>query len=176
MAVALRSLPLSTSAAGVPVRGAATHRVLGRWLWPFLAAVKLCAGSGTFGRVTEQPVLSPDDKRADRTLGRVVVHRQVAVLDVAFQFAPVAGQVTDGLAQGILRRDLRLRFLYPVFQLSQQWQAALHAGNLTIFVVTVLQVALDAIELIDQVQCDVSASCFALGLYFRGLASGAGDS
>src|SRR5690606_23389791 len=47
-----------------------------------------------------------------------------------------------------------------------QWQAALHAGNLTIFVVTVLQVALDAIELIDQVQCDVSASCFALGLYF----------
>jgi len=132
----------------------------------FYQAVKLCAGSGTFGRVTEQPVLSPDDKRADRTLGRVVVHRQVAVLDVAFQFAPVAGQVTDGLAQGILRRDLRLRFLYPVFQLSQQWQAALHAGNLTIFVVTVLQVALGAIELIDQVQCDVSASCFALGLYF----------
>lgn len=81
----------------------------------FYQAVKLCAGSGTFGRVTEQPVLSPDDKRADRTLGRVVVHRQVAVLDVAFQFAPVAGQVTDGLAQGILRRDLRLRFLYPVF-------------------------------------------------------------
>lgn len=32
--------------------------------------------------------------------------------------------------------------------------------------VTVLQVALDVIELIDQVQCDVSASCFALGLYF----------
>ena len=48
------------------------------------------------------------------------------------------GQVTDGFAQGTLRRDLRLRFLYPVFQLSQQWQAAVHAGNLTIFVVTSL--------------------------------------
>ncbi|MNJ54838.1 hypothetical protein D3C77_502970 [compost metagenome] len=126
----------------------------------------MCAGSGTFGRVTEEPVLSPDDKGADGTLGCVVVDRQIAVLDVAFQFAPVAGQVADDLAQGILRRDLRLRFLYPVFQLSQQWQAALRAGSLTIFVVTVLQVALDNIELIDQVQRDVCPPGFTLGLYF----------
>lgn len=81
----------------------------------FDQAVKFCAGSGTFGRVTEEPVLSPDDKRADGTLGNVVVDLQVALFDLAFQLAPVASQVADGLAQGILRRDLRLRFLYPVF-------------------------------------------------------------
>ncbi|MNN82824.1 hypothetical protein D3C81_1997990 [compost metagenome] len=53
-----------------------------------------------------------------------------------------------------------------MFQLSQQWQAALRAGSLTIFVVTVLQVALDNIELIDQIQCDVCPPGFALGLHF----------
>lgn len=98
------------------------------------AAGKLRTGRRPSGRVIEQSVLFPMTNGADRTLGCVVVDRQVAVLDVAFQFAPVAGQVADGHAQSILRRDLRLRFLYPVFQLNQQWQAVLHAGNLTIFV------------------------------------------
>lgn len=88
------------------------------------------------------------------------------MLDVAFQLAPVAGQVADGLAQGILRRDLRLRFLYPAFQLSQQWQAALHAGSFTIFIAAVLKVALDAIQLVDQIQGDVCAPGFTLGLHF----------
>ncbi len=123
----------------------------------------MCAGSGTLGRVTEEPVLSPDDKWADGSLGSVVLDRQIAVLDVALQLAPVAGQVADGL--GILRRHLRLRFLYPAFQLSQQWHAAPHAGSLTIFIAVALQVALDAIELVDQVQRDVSTPCLALGLY-----------
>lgn len=132
----------------------------------FDQAVKLGAGGGTFGRVTEEPVLSTDDKRANGALGSVVVDRQVAMFDVAFQLAPIAGQVADSFAQGILRCDLRLRFLDPAFQLSQQWQTAFHAGSLTNFIAALLQVALDAIELVDQVQRDVSASGLALGLYF----------
>jgi len=47
--------------------------------------VKLRAGRRPSGRVTEQPVLSADDKRADGTFGCVVVDRQITVLDVAFQ-------------------------------------------------------------------------------------------
>lgn len=38
-------------------------------------AVKLRTGRRTSGRVTEQPVLSADDKRADRALGGVIVDR-----------------------------------------------------------------------------------------------------
>lgn len=49
------------------------------------------------GRATEQPVLSADDKGADGTLGGVIVDRQVAVLDLAFLPAPVAGQIAIAL-------------------------------------------------------------------------------
>ena len=96
------------------MRGAATHRALGR----LDQDVKLRAGRRPSGRVTEQTVLSADDKRADGTVGCVVVDRQITVLDVAFQPAPVAGQIADGITQRILDRDLWLRFLYPVFQLG----------------------------------------------------------
>jgi len=132
----------------------------------FDQTVKLCAGCSAFGRVTEKPVLSANDKRPDGTFGCVVVDRQVAVLNVAFQLAPVAGQIADGFTQRILGRELWLRFLYPVFQLGQHRLATRLAGQLAIFIAAVLKVALDTIKLVDQIQCDVCPPGFALGLHF----------
>src|SRR5690606_41048768 len=51
----------------------------------FDQAVDLRAGRRTFGYVAEQPVLAPDDERADGVLGAVVVDRQLPALDVAHQ-------------------------------------------------------------------------------------------
>lgn len=129
-------------------------------------AVKLRTGHHPSGRVTEQPVLSADDKRADQALGGVIVDRQISLLDVAFQLAPVAGRITDGFTQRILARDLWLRFLYPPFGLGQHRLTVRLAGQRAIFIAAFLKVALDAIELVDQIQCDVCTPDFALGLHF----------
>lgn len=64
------------------MRGAATHRALGRWRSGSLdQAVKLSTCRSAFGRIAEQPVLSSDDEGPDRTLGSVLVDCQVAFLD-----------------------------------------------------------------------------------------------
>lgn len=68
-------------------------------------AVKLRTGRRPSGRGTEEPVLSPDDKRADGTLGCVVVDRQIAVLDVAFQLAPIAGQIPNAAGYSLACND-----------------------------------------------------------------------
>lgn len=73
-------------------------------------AVRLSTDRRPFGGVAEQPVLSSDYEGADRAFGGVVVDRQLAMLDITLQLAPVAGQVADGLAQGVLRSNLWLRF------------------------------------------------------------------
>ena len=78
-------------------------------------AVKLSTGGRAFGCVAKQPVLSSDDEGPDRTLGEVVVDRQIAFLGVPFQFVPVTRQIADGLAQGVLRRNLWLRLFHPAF-------------------------------------------------------------
>lgn len=76
--------------------------------------LKLSAGRRAFGCVAKQPVLSSDVEGPDRMFGSVV-DRQVTFLDVPFQFDPVNRQITDGFAQGVLRRYLRLRLFYPAF-------------------------------------------------------------
>lgn len=86
-------------------------------------AVKLGTGRRAFGRVAKQPVLSSDNEGADRAFSGVVVKRQVAFLDVSFQLAPVACEVTYDFAQGVLSGDLWLRLFDPAFQLSQYRQA-----------------------------------------------------
>ena len=78
-------------------------------------AVKLSTCPSAFGRIAEQPVLSSDDEGPDRTLCGVVVDRQVAFLDIPFEFVPVTRQVADGFAQGVLRRNLWLRLFHPAF-------------------------------------------------------------
>ncbi|MNU03220.1 hypothetical protein D3C72_2471680 [compost metagenome] len=56
----------------------------------FHQAVELGAGGRAFGRVAEQPVFAADDEGPDGPLGGVVIDRQVAGLDIAFEPAPVA--------------------------------------------------------------------------------------
>lgn len=68
------------------------------WLLTVDQAVKLCAGCGVFGRVTEEPVLYANDKRPDGTFGCVVIDR----VQRAFQLAPVAG--LDALSVGFMER------------------------------------------------------------------------
>lgn len=92
----LRSLPLRAPAAGVPVSCTAAHKAFAVGFRCLDQAVKLHTGLPPW-RATEQPVLSADDKGADGTLGGLIVDRQVAVLDVAFLPAPVAGQIAIAL-------------------------------------------------------------------------------
>jgi hypothetical protein len=75
--------------------------------------VKLSAGHRAFGRTTEQPVLAPDHEVPDRTLCRVVVNWQKNGFGLTDSLVLIAGQITDGFAQRVLRRHLRLRFLQP---------------------------------------------------------------
>ena len=82
-------------------------------------AVDLCAGTGAVHGVAEQPSLAPDDKWLDRTLRKVVVDRQMAGLDIAFQPTPVVRQIVHGLAQHTLRCDLGVRLVQPAFQLAE---------------------------------------------------------
>ena len=129
-------------------------------------AVEVSTGRCAFGRAAEQPILSADHKRADCTLCSVIVNRQVAMLDVAFQLAPVAGQITDGFTQRVLAGDLGLCLLHPDLQLSQHRQAMLQAAQFAVIIVRVLQITLDSVELVDQVQRDICPAGLALGLYF----------
>ena len=140
-------------------------RLLPVGLGGFDQAVDLRAGGSAFGGVAEQPVLATDDERADGVLGAVVVDRQASALDVAHQAAPVAGQVIHRLAQGRLSGDLRLGFVEPGLKLVEQWLAALLTGGQALAVAGRFLVALDAVELVDQVQRHVGAAGFALGLY-----------
>ena len=49
-------------------------RLLAIGFGSFDQAVELRAGRGALGRVAEQPVLAPDNERADGVLGAVVVY------------------------------------------------------------------------------------------------------
>src|SRR5690606_22787706 len=131
----------------------------------FDQAVDLRAGRRTLGCVAEQPVLAPDDERADGVLGAVVVDRQLPALDVAHQFAPVAGQVVHRLAQSGLPSNLRLGLVQPGLELLQQWPAALLSVEQSSGFAGVLQVTLDTVELVDQVQRHVGAPGLALWLH-----------
>ena len=64
-------------------------------------AVLLSIGRSAFGRVAEQPVRPSDHEGADRPRCGVVVDWRVTLLNVPFEFAPVAGQLADVLAQGV---------------------------------------------------------------------------
>ncbi len=86
-------------------------------------AVKLSNGRRALGRGAKQPVLSSYHEGTDRAFSGVIVERQVALLDVSLQLAPVTGEVTDGFAQGVLSSDLRLCLFDPTFQLSKYRQA-----------------------------------------------------
>ena len=55
--------------------------------------VKLSAARRAFERVAEQPILAPDHEGPDRTLGGVVVDRQVTGFGVAHPLAPVVAQI-----------------------------------------------------------------------------------
>lgn len=86
-------------------------------------AVQLSTGRRALGRVAKQPVLSSYHEGTDRAFGGVIVERQVALLDVSLQLAPVTGEITDGFALGVLSSDLWLRLFDPAFQLSQYREA-----------------------------------------------------
>ena len=82
------------------------------------------------------------------------------------EFAPVASEVTDDFAQGVLSSDLWLRFFNPAFQLCKYRQAVFLTTGFTVSVAAGLRVALDAIQLVDQVKRDVGTSRLAFGLHF----------
>ena len=127
----------------------------------FDQAVDLRARCGAFQGVA---VLAADDE-GPGVLGAVVVDRQVAAFDVAHQLVPVAGQVVDRLAQGGLPGDLRLGLVQPGLELVEDRHAALLTGTQAFAVVSLFQVTLDAVELVDQVQRHVGAPGLALGLH-----------
>ena len=81
----------------------------------FDQAIDLRTGSGALGRVAEHPIFATYHKGLYRSLCPVVIDGQEAGLDVTLKLAPVAGQITDGLAQGTLRRHLGMGFLQPAF-------------------------------------------------------------
>lgn len=72
---------------------------------PRIGLLAVGFGRRALGRVAKQPVFSPDHEGADRAFSGVIVERQVAFLDVSLQLAPVTGEVTDSLAQGVLSGD-----------------------------------------------------------------------
>lgn len=86
-------------------------------------------------------------------------------LDVAFKPAPVAGQVVHRFAQNALRGDLGLGFLQPVFQLRQYRLAVLLATDKALVIVAVLEIAFDAVQFVDQVQCHVGTPGFSPRLH-----------
>lgn len=130
-------------------------------------AVKLSTGRRALGPVAEQPVFSSDHEEANRAFSSVIFERQIAFFDISLQPAPVTGKVTDGFAQSVLSSDLWLRLFDPAFQLSQYWQALLVTTDLAFGIAASLQVAFDAIKLVDQIQRDIRASRFTFRLYFR---------
>ena len=89
----------------------------------FDQAIDLRTGSGALGRVAEHPIFATYHKGLYRSFCPVVIDGQEAGLDVTLKLAPVAGQITDGLAQGTLRRHLGMGFLQPAFQFCEYRQA-----------------------------------------------------
>ena len=129
-------------------------------------AVDLRAGGGAVDGVAEQPGLAPDYKRLDRSFGRIVVDGQVTRFDIALQPAPVIRQIMHGLAQRTLCCHLRLGFIQPAFQLGQDRQAFLLSTGKPLFIADVLELALEAVQLVDHRQRDIGPSGFTLGLHF----------
>lgn len=106
-----------------------------------------------------------DNEPTDGVLGAVVVDRQMPTFDVAHQPVPVACQVVHHLAQGGLPGDLWLDLVQPGFELVELWLAALQTGGEALAVVSIFQVALDAVELVDQVQGHVGTAGLTFGLH-----------
>lgn len=129
-------------------------------------AVDLCAGTGAVHGVAEQPSLAPDDKWLDRTLRKVVVDRQMACLDIAFQPTPVVRQIVHGLAQHTLRCDLGVRSCPASFSIGRGSVGFFLATDEPLFVADFLEVALDAVQLVDHRQRHIGAARLALGCTF----------
>lgn len=124
----------------------------------FDKAVDLRAGIG--------PDLASDDKRLDRSFSSIVVDGHVTRFYMAFQPAPVIRLRMQCLAQRTLRRHLRLGFIQPAFQLRQDRQAFLLPTGNPLFIADILELALDAIQLVDHRQRDIGPPGFTLGLHF----------
>ena len=108
----------------------------------------------------EQPILAPDHERPDRTLGGVVVDRQVTGFGVEHQLGPVDGPVADGFAP---RRHLWLGFLQPGVQLSQQRQTIILSAFVAMFIADFFY-SLDTVQFVDQIQGDIRAPGLAFVL------------
>lgn len=132
----------------------------------FNQAVQLCAGCRAFRRVAEQPILPADHEGADGAFGSIVIHGQEAFLDVTFEFAPVARQVTDRFAESVLRGHLRLGLFHPAFQLCQQRYALFVTTGLAGFIAPRVQISLYTVQLVDQVQRNVCTPGFPFWLHF----------
>ena len=70
------------------------------------------------------------------------------------------------LAQRTLYRHLRLCFIQSAFQLGQDRRAFLLSTGKPLFIAEVLELALDAVQLVDHHQRDIGPSGFTLGLHF----------
>ena len=82
---------------------------------------------------------------------------------MSLPFAPVACEVTDGFAQGVLSGDLWLRLSDPAFQLSKDLETVFMKTDFRFSVTAVFEVALNAIKLVDRVQRDIRRPRFAFG-------------
>ena len=95
--------------------------------------------------MTEQSVLPADDERANGTFRSIVVDPQAAVIDVAFQAAPVTDQIADSFTQLVLVSNFWLRFFCYQLLAEPAAHATLQSPNLGIFIAAILQSALDVI-------------------------------
>lgn len=84
-------------------------------------------------------------------------------LGVAHQLAPVAAPSTRQPFPGRLRSDLGLGLFQPSSKLIQQWQTFLLTAFVLLFIIEFFQIALNTVELVDQVQRDIRTPGFALG-------------
>src|SRR5690606_13680305 len=115
-------------------------------------AVDYGAGASASGRVGEQPVLPPDDKRLDGAFRPVVVDLEPAVFQKRRQFLPLVEAVAHRLAQGALGKGLCLLLLQPGVELVQDRRTSLLSGRMTRLGIDSLEGAFGPVETIAVVE------------------------
>lgn len=97
----------------------------------FNRAVQFNVSCLAFLHAAERPILPADHEGVDGAFGNIVIHGQEAFLDIPREYAPVARQVADRIAESALRGQLGLGLFHRAFQFGRD---RCLAGALTLMV------------------------------------------